>query len=1083
MKDDEKMSDLKINKKSGKLNSENKTSDLKIENEISKSKNSEMQIGELYKGFRVKQILNIEDCSSKGVFLVHERTGMEIFHLLNQDKENLFCFAFRTPSQNSTGLAHIMEHSVLCGSKNYPLKDPFIRLSNQSINTYLNALTASDRTMFPAASTVKEDYFNLLSVYADAVFFPLLTKETFLQEGFRLEFDKDENPEIQGVVYNEMKGSYSSFDSVSDDEIQKVIHEGTPYVYDSGGDPMEIPSLTYEQFKAFHKKYYCPANCMLFLYGNVSTYEQLDFLDEKVLSKIQNPGKKINFPKPKKVETKKFVKVFGPDDSEEIDSEQNEIKEIQSDSSDNQVTLQNQKNPRNQNENSKLEKQVAVVAWKMKNFVQKGEFSKLSMEIMFLSDLLFGDDSAPLSKALLESKLGSDLAVQNGHNLTTCFYSLTFGLSGVEEKNAFAVEDLIFKTLNEICEQGIDEMDLKRTCLDFDFMNREIKRFRSPYSMVYMQRVFSCWTYGENPWEKLLFREKFENFKKEILSNQDYLKSLIKKYFIDNQDYTLIFAEPSKSWSKNRELQEKENAQKLLKTLGKEKALKNLKMLKVNQNRDETEFENLIPHVKISDVDYSPENVNLKKILISGVPYAQCVQPTNGIVYFTIVFPVDVLKPKDYTYLTLLSSAATELGWQGLKWNDALRLIQTKCGGFSCYVHSSNPVPDFAQKLVSQNPLTKGRDFLVFNMKCLSEDFSDALEIFKNCIFKTDFSDVQRLKTVLTSLYNASISYLNSSAHIYAAYRSVAKQNRFSAQKEILEGVSSIFYLKEQKEMEVQKLSKKLNSLLKTIRSSGAMIYAISDEKTLSTLKNPIKKMINEFDVKFPKEKLQVQNEEFYKLTDICTKNCLVKNAKISKNENFVPVDEAFIIPGTVAYTSAQVESEIRFSKKSLADEVLTHCLATSDLWNKIRVEGGSYGVFFGAKRMNGLSAFGTYRDPKPFDSINVFYKILEDLKNRNFDKETVEKAVSGIFSEEIEPKVPSQKGLLAISYDWNAYPSNFEKRYLKYLQEISARDINLSALRYSVAKKGGKVVVFCPKSLLTPKNSKKCRKIIQLSL
>ncbi len=1038
-------------KDENKIN-ENKTDDTKIENKISENKIKEMQIGELYKGFKVKQILDIEDCSSKGIFLVHERTGMEIFHLLNQDKENLFCFAFRTPCQNNTGVAHIMEHSVLCGSKNYPLKDPFIRLSNQSINTYLNALTSADRTMFPAASTVKEDYFNLMSVYADAVFFPLLTKETFMQEGFRLEFDKDQNPEIQGVVYNEMKGSYSSFDSVSDDEILKVIHEGTPYIYDYGGDPMEIPSLTYEQFKAFHKKHYCTANCMLFLYGNISTYEQLDFLDEKVLSKIQNPGKKINFPKPKKVETKKFVKVFGPDDSESDGSEQ-------------------------------IEKQVAVVSWKMKNFVQKGEFSKLSMEIMFLSDLLFGDDSAPLSKALLESKLGNDLAVQNGHNLTTCFYSLTFGLSGVEEKNAHLVEDLIFKTLNEICKKGIDEMDLKRTCLDFDFMNREIKRFRSPYSMVYMQRVFSCWTYGENPWEKLLFREKFENFKKEILSNQDYLKSLIRKYFLDNQNHTLIFAEPSKSWSKNREVQEKQNAQKILKTLGKEKVLKNLEMLKLNQNRDESQFENLIPHVKISDVDYSPENVSLKKSLISGVPYGQCVQPTNGIVYFTIAFPVDVLRPKDYTYLTLLASAATEVGWQGLKWNDALRLIQTKCGGFSCYVHSANPAPDFAQKILSQNPLTKGRDFLVFNMKCLSEDFSDALEIFKNCIFKTDFSDVQRLKTVLTSLYNTSVSYLNSSSHVYAAYRSVAKQNRFSAQKEILEGVSSLFYLKEQKEMDVQKLSKKLNSLLKTIRSSGAMIYAISDEKTLATLKNPIKKMINEFDVKFPKEKFQVQDEEFFKLTDICTKNCLAKNTKISEKGDFVPVDEVFIIPGTVAYTSAQVESENKFTKKCVADEVLTHCLATSDLWNKIRVEGGAYGVFFGAKRMNGLSAFGTYRDPKPFDSIDAFYKILEDLKNRNFDEETVEKAVSGIFSEEIEPKVPSQKGLLAISYDWNAYPSNFEKRYLKYLQEINAQDINLASLRYSNAKKGGKIVVFCPKSLLNPKNSKKCRKIIQLSL
>ena len=178
-----------------------------------------MMKNDVYKGFKVLDVVDAKDFDSTGIYLKHEKSGLEVFHLLNNDRENLFAFAFRTPSQDSTGAAHVLEHSVLCGSKNYPAKDPFLQLTKQSINTYLNAFTASDRTVFPSSSLIQADYFNIMSVYADAVFFPLLRPEVFSQECWRLETDEKNNPSIQGVVFNEMKGNYSSFTSVASDAV------------------------------------------------------------------------------------------------------------------------------------------------------------------------------------------------------------------------------------------------------------------------------------------------------------------------------------------------------------------------------------------------------------------------------------------------------------------------------------------------------------------------------------------------------------------------------------------------------------------------------------------------------------------------------------------------------------------------------------------------------------------------------------------------------------------------------------------------------------------------------------------------
>ena len=248
-------------------------------------------IGKEYKGFILLSIDDVKDYKTKAVYLRHKRTGLEVYHMLKDDKENLFAFAFRTLAKDSKGTAHIIEHSVLCGSEKYPIKEPYNTLASTSLSTYLNALTYPDKTVYPGASLVKDDNFNMMDVYADAVFFPKLDYATFIQEGHRLEMDEQGKLSIQGVVYNEMKGNYSSFPQVAFSELVNTMFPNSYPSFDSGGDPLEIPKLTYEEFCSYHQKFYSPENCMLFLYGNIPTWQQLDFLDERFMHRIE---KKFN---------------------------------------------------------------------------------------------------------------------------------------------------------------------------------------------------------------------------------------------------------------------------------------------------------------------------------------------------------------------------------------------------------------------------------------------------------------------------------------------------------------------------------------------------------------------------------------------------------------------------------------------------------------------------------------------------------------------------------------------------------------------------------------------------------------------
>lgn len=990
-----------------------------------------------YKGFVVRDVVPLEDCHGTGIHLLHERTGLEVFHILNNDEENMFAFTFRTPAADKTGAAHVLEHSVLCGSEHYPLKDPFMLLANQSVNTYLNAWTAPDRTIFPASSIVKADYFNVMAVYGDAVFFPLLRPEIFMQEAHRLELDQKGKASIQGVVYNEMKGVYTTFNSVAQDAIDAAILSGSCYEHDSGGDPLHIPDLTLEKLKEFHRTYYCPANCLVFLYGNIPTEEQLAFLDSHVLCHIKNGGNRAEIPPMDEREIPRFVKASGPADEANDSS-----------------------------------KSTVALIWKLGTSAE--HLPRSILESLFVGELLWGDDCAPVSKALLESGLGEDIAPQTGEDTQILCRSMCCGLRGVAPKDARKVEKVIMDTLERLCKDGVSSEDLERACMSFDFSNREIVRLHGPFSLTLLRRCLRGWMYGTKPWETLLIRAEFDSMKTEMAKNPNYVQGLLRRMLFYNEQRSLVMVTPSASWNKKRDAAEKKTAARLLAARGKASVRTDMQRLREFQNTEPTPEENrMIPRITVHELSGAVEPITTRRSQFKGIPLFTNTEPTNGIVYVNVAFPADLLKPEDYPLLPTVASLSSQMGWHSIPWDKTLSDIERTTGGFGAYVRSSN-VPDMVRQKTAELKPWVGRDWVVFHFKVLSEKTNEAFELLSDCLTGTDFSDLRRLKELIVSQRNGDVSALLPSAHLFASLRACRSINHSFTVNEIWEGISAVFTDVALSKMASATLSKRLADIFARLKKGGAILHITSDTKGLFKARACLASFIKKAGIVPLKPQPRIREADFQKLTEL---------GGASQSETLPLYDEVFTIPGSLGFAATTSQSAPFDTKECIADEVFAHMLETKTLWRTIRMEGGAYGVVLSPNSDSNVTRFATYRDPRPFDSLERYSECLLAACDSEYSAEEVEKAVTGCYAAEMSPRTPAGAG--ATGFLWTLYGlSNAQKRRrVKWLLSITPEDIRAAARRFARTVSQGKTVVICGKTLISAKNKERTGTILKLPL
>lgn len=975
-----------------------------------------------YKKFELVNERKIPDCNSTALFFRHKKTGLEVFHLLNDDDENLFAFAFRTPNGNSSGAAHIVEHSVFCGSKKYPLKDPFINLESQSVQTFMNALTFPDKTVYPASSILEADYFNLMSVYADAVFFPNLKREVFLQEGHRIEFDERGKPSIQGVVFNEMKGAYSSFLDVAGREIDSALFPDTVYAKSSGGDPLEIARLSYEDFVAFHKKFYMPHNCLVFLYGNISTQKQLDFLQENILDEIES--QKTFSPASKKEFLEEILKC----------EKQNHFSKMREHRAAAPFT-------------SGEKDSTAVVSWLLGESCDMDDYA----EAVFLASLLCSHDGAPLSSALLKSSLGSDISPCSGTDASIRQINFTIGLRGVKEKDQNKVKALIFDSLAKLCAEGIPQDDIDAAFNAIDFDNREIKRFQEPFSLVLMRRALRTWNYGGKVWEGLFVRDAFDRLKKKILAKPDFLKKLIEEKFLKNPHCVFTVILPEKNFLKNREKEEKEILSRDIKKLGKEKILSDAACLEKFQ-KNSSEDLSCLPHIRPKDLKVFDEKLKIRRAKIrvgkNDVPLFVSRENTNGIVYATAAFPVDIFAPDVFPYIPFFAYALNELGWGEIRWDEASRLVAKTCGAFSTTCFSSScPKSAGAKKMLEKNAAFAGRQWLFCKIKMLDTKVAESFALMRDCILGANFGDKKRVATLAQEMLNELESSVLPVGHIVASSRAECRSSRENAIEEIWTGLCQIFTLRKIC-ADIEGTIQKMKFIAEKVFSSGALLHVCADDATLPLALDEVKKFALELNLESPEKKFSAPDSRFFELTDIGKAN--------SAN------DEAIFTHSMVGFCALHFRASKYGTREAVAEKVLAHILTSGALWQKLRMEGGAYGAFASSDSIDETFSLCTYRDPDPQKSLAVLEKCLEEIAHTEFDFESVEKAVTGTYSGEIHPKTPSGRGTAAFLRQLYLLDSSEKMEQIRILKGILSCDIASAAKRLlrSMRQKSKRVVI-----------------------
>lgn len=597
-------------------------------------------------GFELVKEREIAEVNSLARLYRHEKTGARLLSLMNEDENKVFGITFPTPPSDSTGVPHILEHSVLCGSRKYPVKEPFVELLKGSLKTFLNAFTMPDRTLYPVASQNLKDFYNLVDVYLDAVFFPLIPEHTLQQEGWHFELvDRSQPLVYKGVVFNEMKGAYSSPEGLLAKHSQQALYPDTIYYHDSGGDPAVIPSLSYNQFKQFHDTYYHPSNAYIFFYGDDPEEKRLALLDSYLREFSYRPIT-LNIPSQPFFETPRQV-VFPYDAGEEPQDKKNYF----------------------------------TMNWLLPDTDLE---TTLGLEV--LSHVLLGSPASPLRKVLLESGLGEDLT---GSGLDDSLLQLSFstGMKGVLPENTPRLEQLILGTLQDLVRDGIDPDTIAASLNTFEFRLRENNTGSYPRGLIVMLRAMRDWIYRADPFGPLAFETLLSAIQDRVKRGDGYFERLLKTSLLNITHRVTVILEPDPQLAARweaAELQRLEQARAEMTPQDLEKIIQNTIALQERQQTpDSPDALATIPRLQLSDLDRTVRTIpsQLHKVGTTELLYHDLF--TNDIVYLDLAFDLRHVPQHLLQYLPLFGRALVEIGTEK---NDFVRLSQQigqKTGGIA----------------------------------------------------------------------------------------------------------------------------------------------------------------------------------------------------------------------------------------------------------------------------------------------------------------------------------------------------------------------------------------------------------------
>ena len=883
----------------------------------------------------------LKDLNSEGMILRHKKSGARIAVISNDDDNKVFYIGFRTPPSDSTGVPHIIEHTVLCGSDKYPVKDPFIELAKGSLNTFLNAMTYPDKTMYPVASCNEKDFQNLMSVYMDAVFHPIIYKyeEIFKQEGWHYELEDADAPvTINGVVYNEMKGAFSSPDNVLNRQIMHSLFPDNAYGNESGGDPQDIPKLTYEDYLDFHRRYYHPCNSYIYLYGDMDVAEKLQWMDEEYLSKYEDIGLDSTIQKQKPFE--KPVEVYKKYSISSTESEE---------------------------DNTYLSYNMVIA-----DALDK----QLYLAFDILEYALISAPGAPVKQALINAGIGSEITGGYDSGILQPTFSFIAKNTNTSEKEHFL--QVIRETLEDLVKHGLNKKSLMAGINSSEFRYREADFGHFPKGLLYGIQCLDSWLFDDmQPFLHLEAVDTYRFLKEQV--ETDYFEQLIQKYLLDNTHASVVIVEPEKGLNAKNEAKLEKQLAEYKAGLSKEeieKLIADTKHLKAYQEEPSPKEElEKIPMLKREDMRTEALPLNNQICTVEGVDVVWHDLFSNGITYLNLLFDVKNIAMEDMPYLSILKSVLGYMDTESYDYADFANEVNIHTGGIGSTVGIYPDVHD-REKLEAKFEV---------QAKVLSEKLPDAMNLIREMLFTTKFSDEKRLYEILAEVKSKLQVSLSSSGDMVAANRAMSYFSKAAYCKDriafyqLVDGLETNF--SECKE----ELIRKLESLTRQIFTEENLMVSITcDKEGYSCLQPELAKL---------KEKLYPKAE-----AAVSTPICLEK-----KNEGFMDASQVQYVAraGNFRAHGFDYQGTLRILKVIMNYDYL---------WTNIRVKGGAYGCSNGYMR-NGDTYFSSYRDPNLDKTNDVFEGVPEYLEKFDADERDMTKYIIGTISDMDTPMNPNAKG------------------------------------------------------------------------
>eukprot|EP00095_Tigriopus_kingsejongensis_P001400 snap_masked-scaffold229_size244821-processed-gene-0.0 protein:Tk01400 transcript:snap_masked-scaffold229_size244821-processed-gene-0.0-mRNA-1 annotation:"hypothetical protein DAPPUDRAFT_310892" len=942
------------------------------------------KVGEEIRDWRVHHTREVSEFELKATELRHLHSGAKFLSLTPlQPSEDIHAFSvnFKTTPMDSSGISHILEHVSLCGSHKYPVRDPFFKMLNRSLSSFMNAMTGPDYTLYPYSTQNETDFFNLLSVYLDAVFQPRLQERDFHQEGWRLEHENLDDPQspivIKGVVFNEMKGVYADSQQLFNRQLLNSVLPSHTYGNCSGGLPEKIPTLTWDNLKQFHQRHYNPHNTRFLSYGSLPLERQLEAVNE-YLPKSPESG----------YEGKQLSVQFGridPDTFLTVPLVPNEPKW----SSPKEEHIYCAPDP------TAPDASTVAIAYLTCDIHDPFEAFILGI----LGDLLLDGANSAFYKSLLESGLGTSFAPSTGYDNHTKDTLFTVGLQGIDIKRKDEIVGVIKKTFEQVVEEGFDPDRIKAILHQTELA---LKNKSNSFGLNLIMGLTPLWNHSDDcPLDALEVNSKIDRFKLEMQKNPKFLENKVKAYFIDNPHHLVLSMSPQETFTKEQDRTLKELQDNLVQGLtesDKAQLLQDGKSLADAQNAKEDI--NILPTLSINDIKGTIPGFELEHLTLDRVPVQISRQPTNEVAFFRALISTQNLPKEQYESLGLLTMVLSSLGAGRFDFRRLDTEIDLRSGGLSSDFHLSE-MPGNLQIF---------KQGLLLTSRCLERNVDNMFELWTEIFNDLHYNNPDRLKTLINMFATDTMNRLVYKGHSYAMGSSAASVQAGTSMRDQFGGLNHIRFLNNL----AQKDS--LDEVIENLRQVGQCLLRKDNMKialnTTEKHSSAFLKSVENFVGTVPGE---FQDFQLAKETDF---------EPFNKNE--------YITTPFPVHFCAQSVPIVPYAHPDFAPlRIMARLLSLKFLHTEIREKGGAYGG--GASPgASGVFSFYSYRDPNSHKTLETFGRSHAWLQEKHFTQQDIDESKLGVFQKLDEPSVPGARGMREFLTDVDDKMFNEQRDRLK---------------------------------------------------